>query len=318
MITTLTMNPSIDRTASLSGPLRRGGVNRLTGVTDIAGGKGVNVARVLSDAGSDTVALIPAPADDPFHDLLAATGVVIEHVEVGSPVRVNLTVTESDGTTTKLNSAGADMGDHARDAIRHTLVENTRPGDWVVLSGSLPPGCAPEFYADLVPALRRAGALVAVDTSEDPLKAVAAALPDAAPQLVKPNGEELGQMVGVDGARLEREADAGEFGPVVDTARELVSGGIGAVLVTLGGAGAVLVTGEGAWRAASPVIEVRSTVGAGDASLAGYLLGDLRGESPAGRLARAVRHGAAAAALPGTELPRALPDSHHPVTVTEI
>lgn len=318
MIITLTMNPSTDRTASLSGQLQRGGVNRLTDVTNIAGGKGVNVARVVSDAGSDALAVVPSPADDPFHEHLLATGIPVERVDVRAAVRVNLTVTETDGTTTKLNSAGAEMGDDTRERIRRTLIEAVRPDDWVVLSGSLPPGCDADFYARLVPPLKEAGALVAVDTSEAPLRAIADALPGAAPDLIKPNGEELGQMVGIDGAALERSAEDGVFDPVVDTARELVSRGIGTVLVTLGGAGAVLVTGEGAWQAPSPEIEVRSTVGAGDSSLAGYLLGERRGEAPAERLARAVRHGSAAAALPGTELPQALPDSYYSVNVTTV
>lgn len=80
--------------------------------------------------------------------------------------------------------------------------------------------------------------------------------------------------------------------------------GIAAVLVTLGAAGAVLVTAEGAWYAPAPDIPVRSTVGAGDSSVAGYILAAVRGESPERRLRTAVAYGSAAAGLPGTSLPK--------------
>ena len=83
----------------------------------------------------------------------------------------------------------------------------------------------------------------------------------------------------------------------------LVDRGVDAVLATLGGAGAVLVTAEGAWHATPPPTTVVSTVGAGDSSLFGYLLGDLRGAGPADRLRLAVAYGSAAAGLPGTTIP---------------
>ena len=162
------------------------------------------------------------------------------------------------------------------------------------------------FYADLVTALRPAGARLAVDTSDAPLAALAARLPDAAPDLVKPNGEELGQLAGVDGAELERRAVDGDTGPVVAAARALRERGVGAVLVTLGGAGAVLVDDDETWFANAPAVQVRSTVGAGDSALAGYLLAGARGLPPRDRLAWAVGHGSVAASLPGTGLPLGL------------
>jgi 1-phosphofructokinase len=137
-----------------------------------------------------------------------------------------------------------------------------------------------------------------VDTSEGPLAALVAALPDAAPDLMKPNGSELASFVGGD-------EDSYEADPALaaEAARQLVDKGVAAVLVTLGGAGACLVTADGAWHATPPPIKVVSTVGAGDSSLFGYLLGDVRGGSPAERLALAVAYGSAAASLPGTTIP---------------
>lgn len=320
MIVTLTMNPSVDRTASIPAALARGGVNRIASVDDVAGGKGVNVARVLHAAAHpvDTVAVVPAPESDPFVAMCREAGVPLRVVPVETAVRVNLTVTEPDGTTTKLNAPGATLDEATLDAITGELTALASAGDWVVLSGSLPAGVPAYLYARLVPRLRAAGVRVAVDTSDEPLRALAAALPGAAPDLIKPNGEELGQIVGVDGAALEDAAAAGDVSAVVDAARELVGRGVGAVLVTLGGAGAVLVTGEGAWRADPIPVEVRSTVGAGDSALAGYLLGEAAGEPPPDRLARAVAHGGVAAGLPGTGLPLGLDMADHPVTVTSL
>ena len=150
------------------------------------------------------------------------------------------------------------------------------------------------------------GLRIAVDTSDAPLAALAAAMPAAAPDLIKPNGEELGQLAGLPAERamaLEDGAMRGEYGPVVEAARVLVERGVATVMATLGAAGAVLVTAEGAWHAAAPKIHVLSTVGAGDSSVAGYVLADVRGGDATERLCTAVAYGSAAAGLPGTALP---------------
>ncbi|QPL05174.1 MULTISPECIES: 1-phosphofructokinase family hexose kinase [Actinomyces] len=322
MITTLTPNPSLDRTVALPGTLQRGGINRIVSVTVEPGGKGVNVARVLAASGADVTAVLPAPHGDP---LLAAIetavaalpsrGRVTTHaVPVAGAVRVNTAVTEPDGTTTKLNEPGAGLTAAETTAVETVLLETVgapaaggeRP--WAVLSGSLPPGAPTDWYARLVRLLRQArpGLRIAVDTSDAPLAALADALPDAAPDLIKPNGEELGQLAGLPADRamaLEEGARAGHLAPVVDAARVLVRAGISAVMATLGPAGAVLVTDEAAWHATAPEVPVRSTVGAGDSSVAGYVLADTRGLDAPGRLTTAMAYGSAAAALPGTTLP---------------
>jgi 1-phosphofructokinase len=140
---------------------------------------------------------------------------------------------------------------------------------------------------------------VAVDTSDAPLRALVDRLPDAAPDLMKPNGEELASFTGGDPELLESDPAA-----AASAARTLVDAGVGTVLATLGGKGAVLVTREGAWHASPPPTTVVSTVGAGDSSLFGYLLGELRQQPPADRLALAVAYGSAAAGLPGTTIPQ--------------
>ena len=335
MILTLTPNPSLDRTVSLPAALQRGAVQRLTGVVMEPGGKGVNVARVLSTSGRAATAVLPAAEHDPILlalDALELPGLTVHPVPVAGAARINTAVTEPDGTTTKLNEQGAGLSEQEIEAVERDLLETltltgvsagTAPHHWAVLSGSLPPGVPANWYARLVRLLREAapGLHIAVDTSDEPLAALAAELPDSAPDLIKPNGEELGQLAGLPAERamaLEEGALRGDYGPVVDAARLLVGLGIGAVMVTLGPAGAVLVTADGAWHATAPEVPVVSTVGAGDSSVAGYILADVNGGDEAERLSSAMAHGSAAASLPGTTLPTPADLPDQPAVVTRL
>ncbi|WP_205474776.1 1-phosphofructokinase family hexose kinase [Nocardioides sp. SYSU D00038] len=298
MIVTLTPNPSHDRTVALTSALERGAVQRVASMTSQAGGKGVNISRAAVKAGLPTVAVLPADPDDPFvHDLLAA-GIDCRPARTTGAVRVNVTISEPDGTTTKLNSPGPAATPDLLRALLETLRDHARTADWVVLAGSLPPAAPDEWYADLVAALRDTPARIAVDTSEGPLRALVDRLPAVAPHLMKPNGEELASFTGGDADELEADPAA-----AARAARALVERGVEAVLATLGARGAVLVTADGAWHAAPPPTTVVSTVGAGDSSLFGYLLGTHRGHPAPECLALAVAYGSAAAGLPGTTIP---------------
>lgn len=303
MIVTFTPNPSLDRTAHVRGTIERGGVHRLADITTEPGGKGVNIARAVHLAGQPVIAVIPAAAHDSLLTALADSGLPCRSVPVAAPVRTNLTLTEDDGTTTKFNEPGAPVTPAQVDLLTEMLVDSARGARWVSLSGSLPPGAPVDWYARMVRALRPLGVKIAVDTSDAPLQALSADLDRAAPDLIKPNSEELAQLVGGSGAALEAAALADDLSPILSAARGLIDRGVGAALVTLGGAGALLVTREGAWRATAPKVTVRSTVGAGDAALAGYLLADCLGHTGPDLLRHAVAYGSAAAALPGTTLP---------------
>lgn len=303
MIVTVTPNPSTDRTVTLSSALTRGAVHRVSSVSSEPGGKGVNVARALTLAGVDAVAVLPAAPADPFLTLLAGAGVPAAPVAVRGIVRTNLTITEPDGTTTKLNEPGARLDAAELDALTAAVLDHAATASWVVLSGSLPPGVPADWYADVVARLRGLDCRVAVDTSDAPLAALAAAFDRAAPDLIKPNSEELAGLSGRSADDLESSVQQGNPEPVIAAARDLIGRGVGAVLATLGAAGAVLVDADGAWLATPPPITPRSTVGAGDSSLAGYVRADVAGADAADRLRMAVAYGSAAAALPGSALP---------------
>lgn len=303
MIVTVTPNPSIDRTVTLATPLTRGAVHRVTSAISEPGGKGVNVARALTLAGLDTLAVLPAADTDPIVSALQASGVSFRCVPVTGAVRTNVAITETDGTTTKLNEPGALLDDTARAALTRAVVDAAASAAWVVLSGSLPPGLPDSWYAEVVAMLATAPCKVAVDTSERPLAALAEAFGTAAPDVIKPNAEELAGLLGASAEALESAAAAGDPEPVVAAAHQLIERGARTILVTLGAAGAVLVDASGAWMATPPPITPRSTVGAGDSSLAGYIRAEAGGAPPPQRLQMAVAYGSAAAALPGSALP---------------
>ncbi|KQZ84679.1 1-phosphofructokinase [Microbacterium sp. Root166] len=298
MIVTLTANPSLDRTLGLAAALRPGAVQAATDSREDAGGKGINVARALAAAGAEVVAVLPLAADDPFDAALQATGIQARRVPVRGHVRANLAITDPAGVTTKLNLPGLTLSGSEAAAVIETVVDACAGALWLVLAGSLPLGVADDFYVDVIEAVRAAHGTdaprFAVDTSGAALAAVVAR---GEADLIKPNDEELAEL-----ARTKLPTGDLAHG-VAAVASTIVPSRVRTALVTLGSRGAVLVSADGSWAVSSPVIEAVSTVGAGDSSLAGYLLADVTGSGPEGRLRNAVRYGAAAASLPGTQAP---------------
>lgn len=299
MIVTLTANPSLDRAVTLSAPLRPGEVQSAASSREDAGGKGINVARVVAAAGVPALAVLPLAADDPFGVALRSAGVLIRPVPIHGHARANLTITDPAGVTTKLNLPGAALALDDAAALVDAVVEACAGARWLVLAGSLPPGAGDDFYVTVIRAVRErwadAAPLIAVDTSGEALRA---AVFDGHPDLIKPNEDELAELTGASFP------DGGLPEAVLAVARTLVPERAGAALVTLGALGSVLVTADDGFTAAAPRIRVRSTVGAGDSALAGYLLADVAGAGPHERLVHAIRYGSAAAALPGTQAPR--------------
>ncbi|MFH8594569.1 1-phosphofructokinase [Streptomyces rimosus] len=288
MILTVTPNPSLDRTYEIP-TLERGAVLRATADRIDPGGKGVNVSRAVAAAGHRTLAVLPlgGPAGAALGDLLAAEGIEVAGVPVAGQTRSNISAVEPDGTLTKINAAGPELSADESRALLETVRTRSAGADWIACCGSLPRGLAPSWYAELVAQVHQAGARIALDTSGPSLTAALAARPD----VVKPNAEELAQAVG---RPLRTVGDA------VEAARDLRKLGAGAVLASLGADGQLLVDADGERFASARVRAVRSNVGAGDASLAGFLAA---GGVGVRALASAVAYGAAAVQLPGSAMP---------------
>ncbi len=288
MIVTVTPNPSVDRTIEVD-TLVRGAVLRARASRVDAGGKGVNVSRALAANGHKTRAVLPSGGweGEQLAALLDPEGIDVVVVPIRGAVRANVSVVEPDGTVTKLNEPGPILSAAELDALTEATVTAAAGADWVAVSGSLPPGAPADFYARLAGRVRQVGVRVAVDTSG---AALAAALP-AGPDVIKPNREELAEVSGRPIATL---------GEAVAAATELCRGGIGTVLASLGADGALLVDAGGAVHGTAPVEVARSAVGAGDALLAGFLAA---GGSGPRALEEALAWGAAAASLPGSQMP---------------
>lgn len=288
MIVTLTLNPSVDRTVEVE-TLERGEVMRALRVQVDPGGKGINVSRALAAHGLPTRAVVTVGGAEGEHlvTLLRETGIEIVPVPIQGAIRSNITVAEPDGTTTKFNEPGAQLSVEELAAVFDAVRSAADSADWLVASGSLPAGTPVGFYADLVTMLAGSGTKVAVDTSGPALEAVLA----AAPSLVKPNRDELAEATG---KRLGTIAD------VVEAAGRLRHLGAGAVLASLGADGAVLVDDQGAVHGRTPAVPPLSSVGAGDAMLAGFLAGGGKGVDA---LVEALAWGAAAVLQPGSGMP---------------
>ncbi|NUV39136.1 1-phosphofructokinase [Streptomyces sp. CAI-24] len=288
MILTVTPNPSLDRTYQLPG-LVRGTVLRATADRVDPGGKGINVSRAVAAAGHRTVAVAPmgGPEGALLARLLGEHGIEAAGVPVTGSTRINVTLVEPDTTLTKINAAGPELSAAEAEDVLEAVRARSAAADWIACCGSLPRGLPPQWYAELVARSHRAGARIALDASG---AALTAALREG-PDVIKPNAQELAEAVGRPLATV---------GDALKAAEELRERGAGAVLASLGADGQLLVEASGAYFASARVATVRSNVGAGDASLAGFLTAG--GHGP-GALASAVAHGAAAVQLAGSLMP---------------
>jgi 1-phosphofructokinase len=288
VIVTLTLNPSVDRTVEVE-TLARGEVMRALGVRVDPGGKGINVSRALANNDLPTRAVVTVGGAEGEHlvALLRDTGIEIVPVRIRGAIRSNITVVEPDGTTTKFNEPGAQLSADELAEVFTAVKDAVESAEWLVASGSLPPGTPPSVYADLVRSLAGSGTSVAVDTSGPALEAVLS----AGPTLVKPNRDELAEVTGQPILTIN---------DVVEAAKRLRDLGARAVLASLGAEGAVLVDDDGAIHGRTPAVHSLSSVGAGDAMLAGFLAGGGHG---AQALTEALAWGAAAVLQPGSGMP---------------
>lgn len=260
-VVTVTLNPAIDQTVSIPG-FTAGQVNRVAESRSDAGGKGVNVAGVLSDLGVEVIATGFLGWDGAalFETFFERKRIADRFVRIAGRTRVGIKIVDdTTNQTTDINFPGLspkpeDLGELTDQIAALAAV----PGRWFVLSGSTPPGVADRIYADLIATIHAKGGQVVLDTSGSPLRAALASGPD----VMKPNVEELSDLVG---QPLESP------GAVRDAAASLLEQGVRRVVVSMGGAGAVFVDRGQALLARPPRVTVRSTVGAGDAMVAGLV-----------------------------------------------
>ncbi len=309
-IAAVSLNSAVDQTVTTP-RFTVDAVNRVEAVQSDAGGKGVNVASFLAHFGHQVLitGLLGRDNEALFVEHFKAAGLADDCVRLPGSTRTNVKIVDPDlDTVTDLNYPGIKAGAADLAAVAARLRAAMAHGlDWVGLCGSLPAGLDAGAYAELAAIAHEGGAKVALDTSGAPLAQAIAAKPD----IIKPNIAELGDLLG-------RELQG--VGEVVPAARELVAGGIGLVAVSMGGDGAVLVTATEAIWAKPPKATIASTVGAGDAMVAGLIHSATKGLSLAetGALATAFSLGALGEIGPRLPAIARIEDFARAVTVTAL
>jgi 1-phosphofructokinase len=263
-VVTITLNPALDLTGSLD-TLNVGAVSLANQGSLHAAGKGVNVARVLSDLGAQVTVtgFLGQDNEEMFCQLFAQMGAKDEFVRVKGSTRINVKLVEKSGNVSDINFPGVAVTTEAIEAFEQTLFRLAKEHEYFVLAGSLPLGITPELCASWIEKLHHLGKKVLFDSSRDALSAGI----EAHPWLIKPNDEELSYFVG----KPLHSPDACR-----QAADELASKDIENIVVSMGADG-VMWLNRGQWlQAKPPRMPVVSTVGAGDTLVAGLCWGHMQ------------------------------------------
>ena len=299
-VVAVALNPALDQTIEVAG-LQPGAVNRALRMQVDVGGKAVNVASCLSDFGVNAAVAGQLGRDNAalFEELFQRKKIANHCCYLDGLTRVNTKLVDTvSGETTDLNMPGPEFDPAAAADLLQQVLERLgrlveRTASWVVLSGSLPPGLPADIYATITARVQAAGVSVLLDTSGTPLKAALT----AGPKIVKPNRHELAEL-------LDRPLDS--LASVVTAGRELLHASPAPewVVVSLGGDGALFLTREHAVQAQSLPVAVTSTVGAGDAMVAGLVAARLEDLSLTETAQLATAFAAAKLTRLGPHLPR--------------
>lgn len=292
MIYTITLNTALDRTILVKS-ICPDDCNRIEQERMYAGGKGVDVSKVLTALGVANKALgfVGGFAGEELEGLLVNEGIACDFVRISGGTRTNIIINETDsGSQTLFNAKGPEIRPYELMQMIHKVEKLDKP-EYVIISGSLPPGVNPEIYRKIIEIVKGNGAKVVFDTDGEALKVGMQGRPD----IIKPNIHELSRLVGV---KLEKRAE------VVSAAHKVREQGIETVLVSMGAEGMLLVGRDGQYTAIPPKVEAINTIGAGDSAVAGFIYGLVSGKTPPQALACAVAAGTTAISQSGTALCR--------------
>jgi len=289
-IVTVTLNPAIDRTLHLAN-FTLGQVNRVDSERTDPGGKGVNVAKVIKALEHSVLVtgFLGTNNANVFQDYFKKEGIDNQFVETPGDNRVNIKIVDTEqDLVSELNFAGITPSTADLDQLQTTLRKLAEHHKWFVLSGSLPPTVPTDIYAQYITMLHEYDCNVILDTSGPALAAGIAAHPFA----VKPNLPELSQLMN---SPMDSDQE------ILAAIKHLLNQGISKVAISLGGDGSLVADCNQILRAKAPIVPVCSTVGAGDAFVAGFSVGQARNLSLADSVRLASAAAGAAVALPGTQ-----------------
>ncbi len=281
MITAVSLNPSIDLTLSIDG-FTYGGLNRVLTEQSDAGGKGMNVALAVRRLGVESacVGFLQEESAKMFTGKLDENGVAGDFVACPGGARTNIKLRdEKTGLITEINQSGRNVTDEQLAQMTSLVADHAKEGDFMVLAGSLPPGCPVNYYQTLIERASQGGCFCVLDAEGARFEAGLL----AKPFLVKPNRYELELMTGKSLETMEN---------IRRAAVSIIERGVRVVAVSLGAQGAFITNGAESYAARAVDVFVRSTVGAGDSMVAALTAGFHEGKP----LAEAFRMGMACSA----------------------
>ncbi len=294
MITTITLNPCLDRTIELE-DLTLGAYNLVDAVRSDVSGKGINVSVVLHHLGMPTQALFfdYSQGGETIKDFLKQQGIPFTAIPVEGELRVNMKLTDTKrGTLTEINERGNLIDEQALETLLASLSELLKETDILVVTGSVPPGIPQDIYATMTRMAKNAGVDTVVDAcGELFLKGVA-----AHPWLVKPNQFELETYCGEKAQNRDQ---------AIEMAERLLKDGAENVCLSLGDQGAALLTEREIWYTPGTRIKAEGYQGAGDSLVAGLCTAKLNGLPAKEQLRWAVAAAQASLIRSGTQLCRA-------------
>lgn len=261
MIYSITLNPALDRTISIKA-ITPDDCNRIETEQMYAGGKAIDVSRVLTSFGVKNKALgfVGGFAGEELEGMLINEGIACDFVRIAGRTRTNIIINDmASGNQTLYNARGPEISAQEIMRIIHKVEDLEQP-EFVILSGSLPRGVNPEIYRKIIEISKSKGAKVVLDTDGEALRIGL----QECPTIIKPNIHELSR---ISGRQLET------IDSISIVAKEMRARGIAIILVSMGARGMFMVCDEGQFLASPPEVEAKNSIGAGDSAVAGFIYG---------------------------------------------
>jgi 1-phosphofructokinase family hexose kinase len=258
LIVTLTINPAIDRNVTADRLIFEDRAYIMS-TNESAGGRGINAASVIHSFGGKTLAILVSGGQSGarLEELVRAYGFPVEVAPIRNEIRTNLTITDKQGLTVKLNELGPAMDKRELDRLEKVTMRHLDQATWLMLCGSIPPGVPADFYARLIEMARKKKVRIVLDTDGEALQSGI----EAKPTVVHANQQETERLLSA--ALLTRTH-------FLDAARKLRAMGAGSVILSIGSRGAIGANGKSMLEALPPRVDAVCPIGAGDALAAAF------------------------------------------------
>lgn len=289
MITTVTLNVSVDKAYKIKGRVNPGTVARVLECTNTAGGKGLNVARIIDLCGEEVQAAGFAGGFNGAYveSMLKKDGILGRFTKAEGETRSCINILAEDMTSTEYLEPGEEITKEELDRFLKDFEQMVEESQVITISGSMPKGVSTDTYAKMIKMAKDKGKKVILDTSGDYLKEGI----KAGPTMIKPNQEELEAILGI------KITDRGQM---IEAAQKIRQMGVDTVVISLGKDGAMVISSEGIFHGKPPVLDAKNPVGCGDSMVGAFAVAMKQGKSTEESLAYAIAVSAANAVNPQT------------------